>query len=72
MSTITTMDFNAALFDMYDSTGARVGGSDDVHGSLTIDMATGAGTATVASDQLFFGELWSAHDVTVQMSCTFE
>jgi len=52
MSTIITMDFNAALFDMYDPTGARVGGSDDVHGSLTIDMATGAGTATVASDQL--------------------
>ena len=65
---IMTMDFNTALFDMYDPTGARVGGSDDVTGSMTIDTTTGAGTATVASDQLFFGFPWTAHDVTVQMS----
>jgi len=65
---ITTMDFNTALFDMYDSTGGRVGGANDVHGSMTIDMATGAGTATVASNQDFFGFPWTAHDITVQMS----
>jgi len=35
---------------------------------LTIDMATGAGTATVGSSQEFFGYLWGAHDITVQMS----
>jgi len=65
---ITTMDFNTALFDMYDLDGVRVGGSDDVNGSMTIDMATGAGTATVGSSQEFFGYLWGAHDITVQMS----
>ena len=65
---IMIMDFNALTFDMYDTTGARVGGSDDVTGSMTIDMATGAGTATLASSQLFFGYLWTAHDVTVQMT----
>ena len=65
---IMIMDFNALTFDMYDTTGARIGGSDDVNGSMTIDTVTGAGTATVASDQLIFGYLWTAHDVTVQMS----
>jgi len=40
---------------MYDLDGVRVGGSDDVTGSMTIDMATGAGTATVGSIRLLMG-----------------
>jgi VCBS repeat-containing protein len=62
------MAFDGGSFDMYDTTGARVGGADDVTGTISINQATGTGTGAFSSDQLFFGQAWTAHAVTVQMT----
>jgi len=62
------MVFDGGLFDMYDGDGNRVGGADDVTGTIAINMATGTGTGAFSSTQTFFGQTWSAHAVTVQMT----
>ena len=65
---VMNLSFSAGLFDMYDPSGARIGGADDVLGTLAINMATGQGTGQISSQQDFFGQPWSAHAVTVQMT----
>jgi len=74
---VMNISFTGGLFDLYDPTGLKLsddiaagpdGGASDVTGTLSIDMATGSGTATFSSSQDLFGFPWAAHDVTVQMT----
>ena len=67
---VLNMAFTGGLFEMFDPTGANIGGSDDVVGTMAINMATGQGTASFSSDQQFFGQDWYAHDITIQMTGT--
>jgi len=65
---LTFSSFSNATFDMYDSAGGYVGGADVVTGTFIIDSATGLGIGTFESIEPFFGNLWTAHDVVIQIS----
>jgi len=65
---VLNMAFDGGLFQMFDPTGANIGGSDDLAGTMAINLATGQGTASFSSDQLFFGQDWYAHDITLVMT----
>jgi hypothetical protein len=52
---------------MYDGNGGHVGGANVVTGTFIID-STGLGIGTFASIEPFFGNLWTAHDVVIQIS----
>jgi len=67
MAEFYTYDLSG-VFEMRDPTGADIGGASDVTGTLSIDMATGSGTATFSTQTPFFGTIWIAHDITIQMT----
>jgi len=67
-SVTTTMEFSGGLFDIFDPSGVSIGSANDVVGMMSIDTVTGAGTASLSSVTPFFGQLWNAHDITVQMT----
>jgi len=55
-------------FNMSDSSGAYVGGAVDVTGSFIINSETGLGIGSFSSATPFFGNLWNAHDVAIQLN----
>ena len=63
-----TLEFNGGIFEMFDSEGVSIGGAIDVIGSISIDITTGQGSANFSSKTPFFGYLWTAHDIVVQMT----
>jgi len=63
-----TLEFNGGIFEMFDSEGVSIGGAIDVIGSISIDITTGQGSANFSSNTPFFGYLWTAHDIVVQMT----
>jgi len=67
-TTNTSFSFSNGTFGMYDGYGSYVGGATDVTGSFVIDFTTGLGVGELASNSPFFGNLWNAHDVAIQLS----
>ena len=63
-----TLEFSNGIFEMYDPLGFNIGGASDVIGSISIDITTGQGSANFRSETPFYGNLWIAHDVVVQMT----
>jgi len=77
VDSLTFSTFDSATFDMYDGAGGYVGGANidngdtyGVNGTFIIDSETGLGIGTFESDQTFFGNLWTAHDVVIQITST--
>jgi len=68
VDSLTFSSFDTATFDMYDGAGGHVGGAGVVTGTFIIDSLTGLGIGTFASTEPFFGNLWTAHDVVIQIS----
>lgn len=74
---VTTFSFTGSfvMFDGYDPTfsnpanvvdnGNGIAG-DPISGTMTLDMVTGAGSASMLPGALFFGSPWSAHNITLQ------
>ena len=62
-----TYDF-AGTFAMRDPGGALMHNDATVTASMEFDMATGSGSATGLSGAPFFGQNWTAHNVTIQMT----
>lgn len=61
------VNFNfVGSFTMYDPGGAPMGTDNGVTGTMTMDFGTGAGTASIASPNTFYGYLWTAHNITLQ------
>lgn len=61
---IVTFGFNGT-FSMYSTTGVYWGGDPAVTGSMTMDMGTGSGSATIAASTVFSGYMWTAHAITL-------
>jgi len=64
---IQTLEFTKGLFEMYDLDGINIGGASDVIGSISIDTITGQSDINFSSATPFYGDLWTAHDIIVQM-----
>ena len=64
---IQTLEFSNGIFEMYNPKGTNIGGATDVEGSISIDITTGQGSANFSSETPFYGYLWTAHDIVVQM-----
>ena len=58
----------AGTFQMRDPTGALMQNDTTLTGTMDLDMGTGAATASIVSTMPFFGSMWTAHDITMQMT----
>ncbi len=71
IGTSNTVEYKASNFTMLDGSGANAnGGSNDVaatwNGVTTTDVAdTNFSNMTIASNEPFFGEIWTAHHIRV-------
>ena len=63
----TTFDFTGT-FQMRDPGGNLMQNDTTLLGDMDMDMGTGAGTANIATTMPFFGFIWTAHDITIQMT----
>jgi hypothetical protein len=53
--------------NMYDKTGKQVMNDPDITGTMTMDMYTMGGIATMSSPNPFFGENWTVDNIKVSM-----
>ena len=58
----------AGTFQMRDPTGMLMQNDTTLTGSMDLDMNTGFATASIVSTMPFFGSMWTAHDITMQMT----
>jgi len=70
-SNLVYSEFSLGTFEMRDSAGNDVvpfPNAIDVVGSFIIDSTTGLGIGSFSSETRFFGSLWNAHDVAIQLN----
>ena len=58
----------AGTFQMRDPTGALMQNDTTLTGTMDMDLGTGAATASISSTMPFFGSMWTAHNITMQMT----
>lgn len=67
---VVNFDF-AGSFDMYDPSGALMWHDETLTGSISMDLLTFGGTATMQDSTPFFGLYWTAHDIQLSMNPDF-
>lgn len=67
---VVNFDFSGT-FEMYDPSGALMWHDETLTGTISMDMVTFGGTATMQDSTPFYGSYWTAHDIQLSMHPDF-